>query len=70
MHMNTRLFTRKEEETKLTVANNGWCHGGTLTNFLSSRLALELRDSATAYYLPKAGARGSLPNFCPPLKNS
>ncbi len=38
MHMNTRLFTRKEEETKLTVANNGWCHVGTLTNFLSSGL--------------------------------
>ena len=32
--VNTRLFTRKEEEAKLTVANNGWCHIATVTNFL------------------------------------
>jgi hypothetical protein len=49
MHMNTRLFTRKEEETKLTVANNGWCHAATLTNFLSSRLTISV-------YLPRGKA--------------
>lgn len=37
MHMDARLFTRKEEEAKLTVAHNGWCRTGTLTNFLSNR---------------------------------
>ena len=38
MHVNARLFARKEEEAKLTVTNNGWCHIGTVTNFRSSRL--------------------------------
>jgi len=40
--MNARLFTRKEEETKLTVANNGWCHVDTLPNFLSSKLNVKM----------------------------
>ncbi len=38
MHVNARLFARKEEEAKLTVTNNGWRHVGTVTNFRSSRL--------------------------------
>ena len=26
VHVNAGLFSRKKEETKLPVANNGWCH--------------------------------------------
>jgi hypothetical protein len=36
-----RLFARKEEEAKLTVTNNGWCHVDMVTNLRSSRLTLE-----------------------------
>ena len=43
VYVNTRLFTRKEEEAKLTVANYGWCHTATVTNFLR---ALTLADIA------------------------
>lgn len=38
MHMNTCLLSRKEEESKLAVTNNGGCHCGTVTNLISSKL--------------------------------
>jgi len=30
MNMNTCLFPRKEEQTKLTITQDCWCHVGTL----------------------------------------
>jgi hypothetical protein len=44
MHVNARLFARKEEEAKLTVTNNGWCHVDMVTNLRSSRLTFELSE--------------------------
>ena len=42
MDMDARLLPRKKEETKLTVANNGWGHAVTVTNLLFSRQTSEL----------------------------
>lgn len=35
MHMDARLFTGKEKQAVLPVANNGGCHEVTVANFAS-----------------------------------